>query len=47
MSEKERKAQRWREVGCELLDMAETKDQVEKAVAWLQAANDLVMEPAR
>lgn len=46
MSEKEKRAQRWREVGCELLDVAVTSEQVAKAIAWLEAANDLIMEAA-
>ena len=45
MTEKEQRAQRWREVGCELLDLAITPEQEAKAIAWLEAANDLVMEP--
>ena len=47
MTDKEQRAQRWREVGCELLDLAVTSEQVAKAIAWLEAANDLVMEPAQ
>lgn len=40
------KADRWRAVGAELLALEpKTLDQLEKAWAWFDAANELEMEP--